>query len=292
VFLVGSGASSIIATQARTLELDAFSNGTWDPAAGVTNAPYINASASGGLFMAAADVGSSGTIGVEIIGSAAHANALAGSAGNDIITGGTGGDVIITEGGGDVINLGAPGAHDNIDLYTGSTELGDYAPLVFDAAGNYFGNAGGIVAGATDTAQGGFWGAAPGATVVLPGEPSGFGTSADMSVVNDFTPGSGAGFDTVNFSVGGWSVGAHSAGLVNGGGTAIAPSAPLVIGLQDAGTIASNVNLIESDIDPFVNAAALAAALGDAPGGGTDPLTLSFTSRCRYKLPFTGGLRR
>jgi hypothetical protein len=110
LFLVGSGASSVIATQTRTLELDAFGGGDgipafgWDPAAGVTNAPYINASASGGLFMAAADVGNSGTFGVEIIGSAAHANALAGSAGNDILTGGTAGDVIIiTEGGGDII---------------------------------------------------------------------------------------------------------------------------------------------------------------------------------------------
>jgi hypothetical protein len=283
LFFVGSGGSSITATLAGTIELDAWSGRAgsdalgWNPAAGVTNASTINAFTSGGLWMAAADVGNSGTTGVLISGSATHSNALAGSAGNDAIRGGTGGDVIITEGGSDLIFLGAPGgAHDNVDLYTGSTTADVFAPLGFDAAGNYIGNGGGIVAGATDTAQGGFWGAAPGTTVDLTAEPTGFGTSADMSVVNNFTAGSGAGFDTLNFSVGSWSFGLTSLGLVNAGGNAILPSATVVIGTQSAGsTVASNVNLIELTDHTFANAAALATALGDAAGGGSEPLHLT-----------------
>ena len=64
----------------------------------VTNAANIDAHLSGGLWMQGEDSNFNGINGDVIIGSATHANLIAGSVANDVLTGGTGGDTIITEG--------------------------------------------------------------------------------------------------------------------------------------------------------------------------------------------------
>ena len=82
-----------------------------------TDATKIDATNSGGLWMAAPDGGNTGSNGVTIIGASAHPNYLFGSAGNDPLTGSSTTDTFITQGGGDVISLLAGHQNDAIDLY-------------------------------------------------------------------------------------------------------------------------------------------------------------------------------
>ena len=224
----------------------------------VTNAASIDAHLSGGLWMQGEDSNFNGITGDVIIGSATHANLIAGSLGNDVLTGGTGGDTIITEGGGDTINLGAGTNASFVDLYDGlAGQNGDGAPL-----GPYVGFAGTITDG-TDTAQAGFWGVAPaGPPLLLTTLAGGTGVEGSMSTVANFATGTAANADVINFSVGAWGVGATSNGLVTGGGAVVASGADAVIGTQTAGTtVASAVDLVELTDHTFANAGALAAAL-------------------------------
>jgi hypothetical protein len=252
--LNGNGAS-IVDTDTSTLSINA------------TNAVDIDAHASGGLLLATADTGFSGLVGDVITGSQTAANLLAGSVANDVITSGTGGDQIITEGGGDTINLSATANSDIIDLYSGSATGVSSAHSV--VSGPYVAVAGSIADG-SDLAQAGYWGVAPGgAPLNIHALAAGFGTSADMSVVNQFTSGSATSADVIDFSVSAWKFGGVSNGLEVGslGSAANTPAvgSDASIGQQSAGTtVAATVSLVEFTGQQFANAAALASGLEGA----------------------------
>ena len=254
-----------------------YSGGIFNPGAGVTNASIVNASASGGLWMEAADVGNNGTTGVSITGSATAANALSGSAGNDNITGGAGGGVIITQGGGDAITLTAGTNHPtNVDLFVGNGT--GVAPITFDPFpsspfGNYFAVPASIVSGA-DLAHPGFWGVAPGAAPTTIAAS----TSLDQSVVTNFIAGSGANQDNVALSVGSWGAAPGFLGLV-GVDLITAPvavtdavlTAPVASGSTLTGTGVGSPDVVVLTGSTFANAATLATDLQN----GTFALTFS-----------------
>jgi hypothetical protein len=207
-----------------------------------TNASVIDAASSGGLSLGG-DANFNGVIGDQITGSATHPNQLGGSLGNDVITASNvGGDQIVTGGGGDTINLNVHSVSDTVEL-----------------AGV---NPNGSITSNNDLAQPGFWGvppSGPGASL----EPQD-STSADQTLINNFTPGSGAGADILQFSVGAW-----GSALAYGNGSpvlypyGIPPGYVTEIDPVSANaTLSATANVIELTGATFANASALANALG------------------------------
>jgi hypothetical protein len=232
-----------------------------------TNALTIDAHASGGLLMQGGDANFSTltNTGDTIIGSATASNILIGSIGNDVITGTTSttvADTVDTGGGADKIAL-APGhtVADQVDLYGGSTVLG---------AGNPTNGSFSTVVNGADEAQLGWWGIhTNGAhTAIIGGlfAASGGGTSADMSTVSGFTPGTAtAGLDSVNISLQSFSFQLHD--TAHGGTQLVAPqtatfSADLVSGSTVPAGTSSTVLVFGTE---FADAAALSALLA-GPG--------------------------
>jgi hypothetical protein len=213
-----------------------------------TDAIKIDATNSGGLWMAAPDGGNTGSNGVTIIGSAAHPNYLFGSPGNDPMTGSSTTDTFITQGGGDVISLLAGHQNDAIDLYpTVGPVLANINPGS-DSPGS---SGADIITSGADAASGGFWG-------VVPGNPPAAiaaSTFADVTTVQGPTPGttgfiagSASNADHLGFSAGAWGV------------------AGLVLGLTDS----SFAHITPPAFPGFVNAVSAPQGAGSTVGGGQD----------------------
>jgi hypothetical protein len=226
---------------------------------GGQSGPVVNPQTS----MAAPDTNVSGTTGDIITGSTTNFNKLFGSLGNDTITASkVGGDYIITDGGADTINL-------NVHTVGDTVELAGY--VNGDTAGS-------ISSG--DSVQPGFWGAPPS------GVPAA-STSADQSVVTNFTAGSGAGTDTLQISVRAWLPNLSGYydidSLINGNATSLFAGglsllyytgAAVIDAVAPNATLSVTANVIELTGATFANASAVATALASTynltfGGGGS-----------------------
>ena len=298
LYVDGLGGTGVINDSiTSTLDIWAFgTNAVPSVGAGATfvatNAAAINAATSGGVFMGGSDVFFNGLVGDILTGSAAKSNVLAGSVSNDTFTGGTGTDWIITDNGGDIINLGLTHTGDHIDLFFGNflANNGGFNGTVKGTFTAVTGLANSTV-GPGDIAAAGSWGLAPALTAAFTpaaGTLTPFalfphtsatnnGTSADMSVVSNFSVG---GPDVLDISVAAWS----RAGLGNGLMMAhdftfivaneVAPGADAVFapgGVVPSGSVVPVGVTVVEVAGAFANANALALALGNnvASGGST-----------------------
>jgi hypothetical protein len=240
------------------------------------NAITIDAHLSGGLTMLGGDANftssttAGGSAGDTITGSATAGNLLGGSIGNDTIVGTTNttaSDTVYTAGGADAITLQAGHtAADHVELYGGNGIATAITPgvLVEGAQAHSIVTAG-------DIPQLGWWnhgtsatgGAASTATTNL-GTALGFGTSADLSTVANFTPA----HDVVDLSVGAFSGLLHDAftGLLVAGGADATFSTPTGSGATVVPAVAgpgaaSSVLVLNGT---FTGAAGVASALAGA----------------------------
>lgn len=115
-----------------------------------------------------------------------------------------------------------------------------------------------------DLTQAGFWG--------VPASGNGGGivpnasTSADQSIIHNFSPGNGVGADILQFSVAAWFYG----GLTDGDGNTPVFNPPnnslplnaVIDAALSGATLSAKANVIELTGATFVNASALATALG------------------------------
>jgi len=172
-----------------------------------------------------------------ITGSTTAVSTIYGSLGNDVLkTGSAIGDKIYTGGGSDTITTGT-GAD---TIYYGTNAANDVSTTV-------------------DKANPGYWGISATETAAVPTGS----TSASMSTVTDFTAGTGAGADILNFKVGAWTVSGVSVGLVKGDAATIVTAGITTFQtVTVAGTAISNTTAVTLDgIGTYANASALATAL-------------------------------
>ncbi len=225
-------------------------SGANNPLSNSTNAVTIDAHTStSGLIMEAGDANFTtsltvvGSTGDTITGSATAGNVLGGSIGNDALTGNTStthADTIYTGGGADSITLAA--GHtvaDHVGLYSGFATAG-IIPGGTETPRSH------SILDSTDHAQLGWWGLATGGAASIPTAiiANGHGTSADMTTVTGFVPGSAAApQDSVDLSQSSlaWAGLLHdSGGLAIGAGVSTL-SAPIVAG----GVVAAGFDIIE-----------------------------------------------
>lgn len=205
------------------------------------------------------------SVGALIIGSEAQGNVLGGSIGNDTFVGtqnGSMSDTIYTGGGADDILLAVDRMHfARIELYAGNSTT---SPTPVTPGGIETSVAGSIV-DAHDVPQRGWWGQATGQ---LGGPESntttnlglGTGTSADLSVVQNFTAASG---DSVDLSLSAFS------GLLRSATPAIQPATgnavfSNILGANGVVTVNNADVLILGADQTFADAAAVANALSKA----------------------------
>jgi hypothetical protein len=183
---------------------------------------------------------------------AGKASVVTGTVIGETLTGGNaGGDILYPVGGADTINLGSSG-HSTETVYWGATYNASSQQVLEPIT-----NSAGI-------SQQGFWGNAVG------NSGAANSTSADMSMMANFTP--GATGDILAFVTTAWgSGGANGAGvelgLVQGDGTTPAQAGAVLGAVQAAGvTVSATANVILDGITTYANARALASALASAAG--------------------------
>jgi hypothetical protein len=184
---------------------------------------------------------------------AGTASVITGTINDDTLTGGSkGGDIIFPAGGADTINLSST-SHASETIYFGATVSAAATAIV-------------PITNASGVTQQGFWGNGAG------GAGLSASTSADMSVVDNFT--AGAAGDIIGFDFMAWG----SGGTVNGAGTELGlvqgdAETPVGVGgatldtVAAAGaTLAANADLVEDGVATYADAAALASALSSDSG--------------------------
>jgi hypothetical protein len=121
----------------------------------------------------------------------------------------------------------------------------------------------GPVTDGNDLAQPGFWGVA--STGIAGGIPA-VSTSANQTVVTNFTAGTASNANVLLFPVSEWTVGAINAGLTFGDGHTVATGPSVIEGVAPTATLSGAASIIEITGASFSNAAALASALSTTYG--------------------------
>jgi len=245
-----TGALNLSGTSTTINDTDTGLVTMWGASAGV-----INAASSGGLVMDGPDTNVSGTTGDIITGSTVNANTLIGSPANDVITASeVGGDTIITGGGADTIYLNGHTVSDTI-------QFSGYQ-LVVSLPFEYYYTSSQTIVNSNDQIQAGFWGVPP--SGIGGGIVAAASTSADQSVITNFTPGTGSGSDVLQFSVGAWGVTYPlDAGLTSGSGQifSINTGISAIDAVTLGATLSATADVIEITGTTFASAATLATAL-------------------------------